>query len=59
MKSTCSPRSRRTVKTAAAAKPSAHSGSPEPLTPFRWLVLLGFPPEVAAHILAPETFQQP
>lgn len=27
-----------------------------PLTPFRWLLLLGFPPAIAAHILAPDVF---
>lgn len=28
----------------------------QPLTPFRWLLLLGFPPDVAAHIMAPDVF---
>lgn len=38
---------------------TAHAASAEndqPLTPFRWLLLLGFPPDVAAHIMAPEVF---
>ena len=38
---------------------TAHTAAAEndqPLTPFRWLLLLGFPADVAAHIMAPEVF---
>lgn len=57
MKSTRAPRSSRPLE---AARTYAHSSQPdESLTPFRWLVLLGFPPDVAAHILAPEVFCAP
>lgn len=44
-------------------KPSLTSASQtaadndQPLTPFRWLLLLGFPPDVAAHIMAPDVFR--
>lgn len=53
------PASQSTRSTSATTRPYAHSSSPEPLTPFRWLILLGFPPEVAAHILEPEVFGAP
>ncbi|MFA6287310.1 MAG: hypothetical protein WC661_07960 [Opitutaceae bacterium] len=33
------------------------SVSEEPFTPFHWLLVLGFPPSLAAHVLAPDTFQ--
>ena len=43
----------------AQASSASHTAAVEtnqPLTPFRWLLLLGFPPDVAAHIMAPEVF---
>ncbi|MBC8041169.1 MAG: hypothetical protein H7Y06_11550 [Opitutaceae bacterium] len=41
---------------AFAASQTASADQDQPLTPFRWLLLLGFPPDVAAHIIAPEVF---
>ncbi|HTJ78022.1 MAG TPA: hypothetical protein VL357_03425 [Rariglobus sp.] len=29
----------------------------QPITSFRWLLLLGIPPAIAAHLLAPDVFQ--
>jgi len=40
----------------SSASPTAAAENDQPLTPFRWLLLLGFPPDVAAHIMAPDVF---
>ena len=45
--------SRSQAVAASQTSPAVHD---QPLTPFRWLLLLGFPPDVAAHIMAPEVF---
>jgi len=41
----------------SSASQTAAAENDQPLTPFRWLLLLGFPPDVAAHIMAPDVFR--